>query len=485
MATIKKHTAKNGNVTYYIRCYNGYDRNGKQIEHSMKWKPDDVMSERQIEKELNRQVVLFEEKIKRGDYFDGDTRFCEYAEKWLGMNKPALAPKTYERYLSLLSNVNMAIGEIRLCKLQSHHLQEFYNNLRESGIKKQGSYAVSKGFEDIISDAGYSKCSLAEKAGVSPSTLSTACKKGRKVSIDTAAKIADALEIRAEDIFEIQEETGAYSPKTILHHHRLISTILAQATRDRLVPFNVADKNYLKAPRVEKNEAVFLDDEQARKVLEKLEDEPLKWKTAMYLLIYSGMRRGELMGLEWADIDFRNKVIHIRNTSQYVRGMGIITKSPKTNSSSRTIKLADCVFELLLRYKSEWDKIRKALDDRWKYNIEITLSDGSKKIIHNDRLFIKDDSTPMNPDSLTDWVHNFVKRHNLPYFTPHSLRHTHATLLIAEGVNIPAVSKRLGHSSIATTTKVYVHAIQAADEIASEVIGDKLNIVKAKKAPKD
>ncbi len=91
---------------------------------------------------------------------------------------------------------------------------------------------------------------------------------------------------------------------------------------------------------------------------------------------------------------------------------------------------------------------------------------------------MKDDSTPINPDSITDWVSGFVKRHNLPYFTPHSLRHTHATLLIAEGVNIPAVSKRLGHSSIVTTTKVYVHAIQAADEIASDIIGDKLDLKK-------
>lgn len=74
----------------------------------------------------------------------------------------------------------------------------------------------------------------------------------------------------------------------------------------------------------------------------------------------------------------------------------------------------------------------------------------------------------------------FVKRNKLPHFTPHSLRHTHATLLIAEGVPIPAVSKRLGHSSITTTSKIYVHAIQSADEIASDVIDSKLNPVKHK-----
>lgn len=65
--------------------------------------------------------------------------------------------------------------------------------------------------------------------------------------------------------------------------------------------------------------------------------EPIKWKTAMYLLIFSGMRRGEFMGLEWSDIDFENKVIHIKRTSQYVQHMGIITKYPRNETSYRTV----------------------------------------------------------------------------------------------------------------------------------------------------
>ena len=140
--------------------------------------------------------------------------------------------------------------------------------------------------------------------------------------------------------------------------------------------------------------------------------------------------------------------------------------------------LSDMVFELLEDYRNYWLKLREELEGYWQPFIEITLIDGSKKTIPNERLFIKDDSTPMNPDSLTDWTAKFVKKYNLPYFSPHSLRHTHASLLIAGGVNIPTVSRRLGHSSIATTTKVYIHAIQSADEIASEVIDDKLNPMK-------
>ncbi len=238
---------------------------------------------------------------------------------------------------------------------------------------------------------------------------------------------------------------------------------------------SIADKNYMKAPKLEHTEAAFLDDEQAKHVLELLDKEDIKWKTAMYLLIFSGMRRSELLGLEWSDIDFDNRVIHIKRTSQYVQHMGIITKSPKNETSIRTIKLSEMMFDLLREYKLYWNSLRTSLIDRWKPFIDIKLADGSIKTVRNERLFIKEDSTPMNPDSLTDWTSKFVKRNKLPHFTPHSLRHTHATLLIAEGVSVSAVSRRLGHSSIATTSRIYVHAIQSADEIASDVIDSKLN----------
>lgn len=122
--------------------------------------------------------------------------------------------------------------------------------------------------------------------------------------------------------------------------------------------------------------------------------------------------------------------------------------------------------------------MRSDMLDRWQYFIEITLADGTKKNIRNDRLFIKDDSTPMHPDSITDWTRKFIIKNKLPHFSPHSLRHTHASLLIAGGVNIPTVSKRLGHSSITTTTKVYTHAIQSADEIATTILDKQLDPAK-------
>lgn len=80
MATYKKHISKNGTVSYYIRTYDVYDSNGKQIERSMTWKPSDGMSDKQIEKELQRQIVKFEDAVKEGQYYDSNIRFGDYGE---------------------------------------------------------------------------------------------------------------------------------------------------------------------------------------------------------------------------------------------------------------------------------------------------------------------------------------------------------------------------------------------------------------------
>lgn len=234
MATVKKRTAKNGSVSFYIRCSDGYDSNGRQIECSMTWKPDSGMSDRQIEKELQRQIVLFEEAVKNGGYFDPNTRFEEYAEIWMENNKPPqLAPKTYERYKSLLVHINAAIGHIRLSKLQSHHLQSFYQNLRESGIKQVGSYARTTSLRQILKQKQLTREAFSHLCGVSSATISAACN-GKHISIASAEKIAAGLQLPAKQIFEIHAETTGLSGKTILHYHRLISSILSGT---RTLPF--------------------------------------------------------------------------------------------------------------------------------------------------------------------------------------------------------------------------------------------------------
>ncbi|MDE5947130.1 MAG: helix-turn-helix domain-containing protein [Oscillospiraceae bacterium] len=225
MANIKKYISKTGKITYYIRAFDGYDSKGEQIVRSMTWKPPENLTPKQIEKELQRQVVMFEESVKKGTYFDSNTYFAEYAETWLENNKPpVLAPKTYTRYQSLLKNINTAIGEIKLVKLQSHHLQAFYNNLRENGVKQVGSYAVANDLRNLMQNRNITRKELAEISGVSASTITAACKPDNHISIDSAEKIAKGLNMSLTEVFQVQKETGGLLSKTILHHHRLQET---------------------------------------------------------------------------------------------------------------------------------------------------------------------------------------------------------------------------------------------------------------------
>lgn len=125
MATITKR----GN-SYRITVSCGYDLNGKQLRRTMTWVPPDGMTARQIQKEANRQAVLFEEKCRTGQVLDGNIKFADFAERWFkDYAEKQLRPTTVARYHVLMPRINAAIGHIRLDKLQPHHLMQFYNNL--------------------------------------------------------------------------------------------------------------------------------------------------------------------------------------------------------------------------------------------------------------------------------------------------------------------------------------------------------------------
>lgn len=294
-------------------------------------------------------------------------------------------------------------------------------------------------------------------------------------------KLQKLLPIHLQLFYQKLSQEGAnrvtgkgLSQATILHHHRLISVILHQATIDKAVLYNVSDKNYIHPPKYEPTEATYLGEKEIEEMLACLVNEPIKWSFALQLLLYTGMRRGELLGLEWKDIDIDNGVINVVRTSQYVPQMGIITKSPKNPTSRRIVKLPKGTNVLLKAYRAWWD-LQRANADHWSVNIQIIKADGSSEVQKNDRLFTTAVGLPMHPDSVTDWVSKFVAKYNLPNFSPHSLRHTHASLLINNGLNVASVSKRLGHANPSITLKIYTHSFEAADTSATEIIDTAFN----------
>lgn len=248
---------------------------------------------------------------------------------------------------------------------------------------------------------------------------------------------------------------GQLSNKTILEHHRLISTILAQAEKEMLIPYNPASR--AEPPQPQKKEVTYFQPDEIAAIRDALETEPIKWRTMTHLLLITGCRRGEIMGLKWAKVDFENNQIRIDNNLQYTAAKGLYEETPKTAASVRNIKLPAETMQLLRKYKKWQIEQRLASGDRW---------------IYTDFVFTQENGTPMHPDSITDWLGKFSKRHDLPHINPHAFRHTMASILYFNGMDSITISKRLGHAKVSTTADIYAHIIQEADERAAECIGD-------------
>ncbi len=454
MATTKTHTNKNGSVSYEIRVSLGRDLNKKQKLKYKTWTPAPGMTARQVEKELERQKVLFEERCRKGQVLDTQTKFADFADIWLDRKAKEHSPAYQKRAVSLLERINAGIGHLKLSKIKPFHLQAFYSNLQEEGVKHSGDRATAADLYNVIKARGLSRAAVAAAAKVAPNTITVACK-GIPVTIETAKKIAGAMGDDVHTLFTVENKKEALSAKSVLHHHRLISSILQSAVKWEVIFDNPARR--VEPPKVPKKEAAYLDDKQALEVVNALAAAPLKWRTAVMLLVYSGMRRGEACGLVWDDIDFANALVHITKSNQYLSGKGTFEKETKNESSVRVIKLPPEMFALLREYKN--------------WQIEERLKMGSKWQ-NTGKVFTQDNGLAMHPDSITGWVAKFRTANNLPYFSPHSLRHTSATLLILAGVPVKVVSARLGHANQNTTNAVYSHAIQTADAMASDVIGD-------------
>lgn len=454
MANITKRTNKDGKTTYRIRVFISEGIDGAQKVKSMTWTPPANMRASAAEKQAQKEAVLFEERLKLGlASYDGKTTFTEYATEWV-KNEP-LAFKTRERYTDLLRRIIPAIGHIRLEKLQAHHLEELYRNLAEPGVKDYGRFSISYKMKAFLKRRRLSIEGAARKVGVAASTMRSAVN-GKRITIDKAIKICEGFNVEYKSLFKQYESTECLSPKTIHHHHQLICAILAKAKKERIVPYNVAAE-HATAPKKPRKEAQYLDDEQARKFLGLfLQEKDIRVKTVFAVLLFTGVRRGELCGLSWTDIDADNQIIHIRRASQYQRGNGVVEVPTKNESSLRAIDVPAFVISILNEYKAYWSQHRLMWGKEWQ---------GKDK-----RLFIQDNGKPINPDTINYWMEKFLKKHDFPHVTPHSLRHTFTTLQITAGVDIRTLQARTGHAQASTLVNTYSHAIKSAQEAASKAL---------------
>lgn len=488
MASIVPRKDKSGNVvSYRIRVFRGYDEKGVKLKPFEKtYKPATGMTEKQIQKELNRQAVQFEEQCKQGYALDQRQTFSQYAEYVL-TTKAASGTKhrTISRYRDLLERINAGIGHIKIGDLRPQHLNQLYTQLRQPDLRKSSSTAFAKPcFAGECNGSGILKKDIAAKSGISYTTLA-AMQRGERVSLSAAEAVAKTLEKPVDKLFEVERDRRPLSEKTIVEHHRLIQMILGQAEKEMLIPYNPATR-VINAPHREKAKpANYFEVEELEQIRDKLDKEPLKWRVITHLLIVTGCRRGEIMGLKWAAVDLDRKKLYIRNNLLYEKERGIYQDSVKTENSVRTINLPQETVDLLTEYREWWVQFRKNCGSSWNMFIELPDGDGVMHKERADHLFLQDRDTsklgyPMHPDSITDWLDKWSDREGLPHINPHAFRHTLASVLCLNGIDITTISKWLGHKSVTTTLNIYEHVLEQGKEKIADCVSDV--ILKKKRA---
>lgn len=456
MANIKRIEGKNG-VSFKITVTMGRDINGKQVRHYMTWSPETKMTERQMQKAVERAAADFERSIEQGFLVDNKQTFSEYARYVIDLKERSGAKhRTVYLYKQILERCDLAIGHMKLTDIRPHHLNSFYKNLTETGIRKSGHKATAKiDIKDYLSKHGITKAAAADLAGISHTTLDNACA-GKKIALDRAEALAKAVGRKVTDLFTVERDTRPLSAKTQLEYHRFIHMVLEQAEKEMIVSYNAAAK--ATPPKAEKKEVNYFQAEEVTAILDALETEPIKWRLFTHLLIVTGCRRGEIVGLRWDKIDFEKRQIRIDTQLLYTPERGIYENPTKT-CDTRLIALPEETISLFKKYRAWYNELRLINGDRWQ---------------NSGFVFVQDNGSAMQPDSVGSWLTRFYKRHNLPKINPHAFRHTVASVLIHSGADVVTVSKRLGHARTSTTTDIYAHIMQEADQQATERLADAL-----------
>lgn len=423
MASIKQR----GN-SYLISVSNGRDADNKQIIITETYHPT-ATTPAKIRKEVDDYARDLEKRIKDGKYFSGEKMsFDEVVEQWdREWAAKNLTQSIREKYLQTLRNkISGYIGSLPISKIKAKHIQPIYNDM--------------------------------EAQGRAASTIHTT-----HVIVNSVFKYAYRMEI-----IENNPCDRCYIPKvekktyqdihyfTVEQAKTFLDAVGADFTSDRSGSTKtIQGKEY----------------ECAGYSMTIKPSQPKQWRAYFYLAIYGGFRRGELIGLNWGCVDFQNRTILIDKSVARTKAQGQIVKDPKTKSSLRQISMPPECFRVLDEWRREQIRIDLQMGTAWKAFKELPQDDRPvfTQIETGKRM---DVATPSHKfkDILDRYNASAPEGEKLPQIRLHDLRHTSATLLLSNNMDIETVSHRLGHSKASVTLDVYGHWTEETDKTASQTL---------------
>lgn len=425
MATIKE---RNGSYQITVSC--GYDIHGKHLRETTTFTPEPGLSPKRKQKAVEEFAMQFEAQVRNGMAMDGrKITLKEFTVRWLEESAAQkLQPGTVEKYRAELDNkILPALGHLKLSELRPHNLNAFFVGLTKDGTRKDGKLG------------GYSKATIKKTQDVLSSVLRTAVE-WEIIEKNPMDKVRSVGECAADKIeFFTPEQAAAF---------------LDYIEK----PYTVTTAGHKRIDDTGKEYTVS-DYESKREIPEQI-------RVLFNLAIYAGLRKGELLALEWSDIDFENDTVTVSKACSVVAGQQI-TKEPKTKTSRRTVAIPHFLTLRIKAMKVERLKYRLSLGDYWQGAEWLFIQDNGKQMSY---------STPYSAfrDTLERYNAGKPEAERLPLIPFHGLRHTFATLLIASHQDVRTVSSRLGHAQASTTMNIYAHALKETDKKAAEALEDML-----------
>ena len=253
---------------------------------------------------------------------------------------------------------------------------------------------------------------------------------------------------------------GALGPTTVSHHHTCLHRALKMALKWGLITRNPADA--VTAPRPQRADMHTMTEGNLDTFLETASKSP--YHVLFYQALFTGMRRSELLALRWCDLDLLLCQAHVTRSLHHLRTGEIVFRSPKTAKGRRMVALTPSATLLLQEHRDKQAAQRAMLG--------IPLKD-------DDLVFSDLEGKPLLPDTISHIWTKLVKRAGLEKIRLHDARHTHASLMLKQGVHPKIVQERLGHATIATTLDLYSHVVPGLQEAAAarfdEAFGNRYN----------
>ena len=240
---------------------------------------------------------------------------------------------------------------------------------------------------------------------------------------------------------------GGLSARTVQHHHRVLSEALSHAVKWGLIARNVAKS--VDPPKPSRAEISFLSPEDAERLLDVAEE--TQYYSLIFTALYSGLRRGELLGLRWCDVDLFMATISVTQSLQRLSGGEFSIREPKSARSRRLVPMPPSLSILLRKHKEQ----------------QITQQETLGAVVTESELvFCHPDGSPLDPSTVSHTFAKLARKAGLAGIRFHDLRHAHASLMLLTGADPKVISERLGHSSIAITMDIYAHILPGLQEEA-------------------